>query len=40
MTDFGKIGKVQGETVVTPREGEGEERSSDLVQLYGDILQL
>ena len=24
--DFGKIGEVQGETAVTPREGQGEER--------------
>ena len=38
--DFGKIGEVQGETAVTPREGQGEERSSDLVQSSGDIVYL
>ena len=38
--DFGKIGEVQGETAVTPREGQGKERSSDLVQSSGDIRDL
>ena len=36
--DFGKNGKVLGETAVTPREGEGEERSSDLAQSSGEIV--
>ena len=35
--DFGKIGEVQGEAAVTAREGQGEERSTDLVHLSGDI---
>ena len=38
--DFGKIGEVQEETAVTPREGQGEKRSSDLVQSSGDIRDL
>jgi len=38
--DFGKIGEVQGETVVTARERGGKEGSSDLVQSSGDIVYL
>ena len=38
--DFVKIKDLQGETAVTPREGEGEERSSDLFQSSGDIVYL
>ena len=38
--DFGKIGGVQGEAAVTAREGEGDERSTDLVHLSGDIVYL
>jgi len=38
--DFGKIGEVQGETVVTTSERGGKEGSSDLVQLSGDIVYL
>ena len=38
--DFGKMGEVQGEAAVTAREGEGEERSTDLVHLPGDIAYL
>ena len=38
--DFGKIGEVQGEAAVTAREGEGEERSTALVHLSGDIVYL
>ena len=38
--DFGKIGEVQGEAAVTAREGEEEERSTDLVHLSGDIVYL
>ena len=34
--DFGRIGEVQGEAAVTTREGEGEERSTDLVHLSGN----
>jgi len=39
---FGKIGEVQGETVLTctAREREGKDGSSDLVQLSGDIVYL
>ena len=39
--NFGKIGAVQEETAVNllpAREGEGEERSSDLAQASGDIV--
>ena len=38
--DFGKIGEVQGETVVTARERGEKEGSSDLVQSSGDIVYL
>ena len=40
QSDFGKIGKVLGETAVTPREGKGEERASDLAQSSGETVYL
>ena len=40
LFDFSAIGEVQEKTVVTARQGEGEEKSSDLIQSSGDIVYL